>query len=92
MRGNKSTTSRVSASVGSSFRHLRAFGLLDRDCHPDQVLRGTHETLARALHEDYLRQQSAAGVTPQQDSSLVPWDALPEHLKESNRRRPTTSA
>ena len=38
------------------FRDLRAFGLLDRTCHPDQVLRGTHEILARAIHEEYLRQ------------------------------------
>ena len=74
-------------SGGGSFRHLRAFGLLDRTCHPDQVLRGTHETLARAIHEDYLRQQAAAGVTPTQNSSMVPWDALPEHLKESNRNQ-----
>jgi hypothetical protein len=70
-----------------SFQHLRAFGLLDRTCHPDQVLRGTHEILARAIHEDYLRQQTAAGDTPEKNSSLVPWDALPEHLKESNRQQ-----
>nr|MBP8304958.1 hypothetical protein [Phycisphaerae bacterium] len=71
----------------SSFKHLRAFGLLDRTCRPDQVLRGTHETLAIAIHEDYLRQQVAAGVKPEQNSSMVPWDALPEHLKESNRQQ-----
>ncbi len=74
-------------SGGGSFRLLRGFGLLDRTCHPDQVLRGTHETLARAIHEDYLRQQAAAGATPAQNSSMMPWDALPEHLKESNRNQ-----
>jgi len=71
----------------SSFRQLRAFGLLDRTCHPDQVLRGTREMLAVAIHEDYLRQQFAAGVKPEQNSSMVPWNALPEHLKESNRQQ-----
>lgn len=71
----------------SSFRHLRAFGLLDRTCHPDQVLRGTHEILARAIREEYLRQQQAAGVRSEQNPSIVPWDALPEHLKESNRQQ-----
>ena len=45
-------------SGSASFRHLRAFGLLYRTCHPDQVLRDTHEILARAIHEDYLRQQA----------------------------------
>jgi hypothetical protein len=70
-----------------TFQHLRAFGMLDRTCHPDQVLRGTHEILARAIHEDYLRQQRAAGVKPEQNSSMVPWDALPKHLQESNRQQ-----
>jgi len=74
-------------STSGSFKHLRAFGLLDRTCHPDQVLRGTHELLARAIHENYLRQQRAAGVAPEQNSSLCPWDALPEHLKEANRQQ-----
>jgi len=76
----------VEAGAGS-FQHLRAFGLLDRTCHPDQVLRGTHEILARAIHEDYLRQQHAAGVRPEQNPSMVPWDALPEHLQEANRQQ-----
>ena len=76
----------VDAGSGS-FRHLRAFGLLDRTCHPDQVLRGTHEILARAIHDDYLRHQVAAGVTPKQNPSMVPWEALPEELKESNRQQ-----
>jgi len=76
----------VDSGVGS-FQRLRAFGLLDRTCHPDQILRGTHEVLARAIHEDYLRQQHAAGVKPEQNPSMVPWDALPEHLKESNRQQ-----
>ena len=70
-----------------SFRHLRAFGLLDRTCHPDHVLRGTHEILARAIHEEYLRQQRDAKVTPEQNPSMVPWGALPDHLKESNRQQ-----
>ena len=69
------------------FRHLRAFGLLDRTCHPDQVLRGTHEILARAIHEEYLRQQQAAGARPEQNTSMAPWDALPEPLKEANRQQ-----
>jgi hypothetical protein len=74
-------------SGSGSFQHLRAFGLLDRTCHPDQVMRGTHEILARAIHEDYLCQQAAAGVTPEQNPSMVPWDALSDHLKESNRQQ-----
>jgi hypothetical protein len=73
-----------------SFRHLRAFGLLDRTCQPEQVLRGTHEVLARAIHDDYLRQQAAGGVTSEQNASLVTWDALPDDLKEANREQAGT--
>ncbi len=74
-------------TVGGSFQHLRAFGLLNRTWHPDQVLRGTHEILARAIHEDYLRQPATAGTTPARNPARAPWDALPEHLKEARRRQ-----
>lgn len=71
----------------SHFENLRAFGLLDRTCCPDLVLGGTHEMLARAIHEEYLRRQSGAGDTRQTNPALVPWDQLPEALKESNRHQ-----
>lgn len=45
------------------------------------------ETLARAIHEDYVRKQAEEGHTPADNPSMVPWDELPEHLKESNRRQ-----
>jgi hypothetical protein len=70
-----------------SFANLHAFPWLDRTCRPDLLLGGTHETLARGIHEEHVRAQTAAGHTLQTDAALVPWDALPEHLKESNRRQ-----
>ena len=70
-----------------SLADLHVFPLLDRTCRPDRLLGGTHETLARAIHEEYVRAQTAAGDTPQTNPALVPWDALPEYLKESNRRQ-----
>ena len=69
------------------FQHLRAFALLDRACQPEQVLRGTREILSRAIHVEYLRHQRAAGDTPETNSSLRPWDELPEDLRESNRQQ-----
>jgi hypothetical protein len=45
------------------------------------------EALARAIHEDYVRKQAEAGHTPTDNPSMVRWDELPEHLKESNRRQ-----
>lgn len=69
------------------FANLYAFGLLDRTCTPDQVIGGTNEILARALHETYIRHQREMGHTPEKNPSMRPWAELPEHLKESNRRQ-----
>lgn len=45
------------------------------------------ETLARAIHDDYIRKQAEDGRTPAENPSMVPWDELPEHLRDSNRRQ-----
>ena len=41
------------------------------------------ETVARAIHEGYRRDQ--AGPKPAEDPAMAEWDDLPEHLRESNR-------
>jgi hypothetical protein len=64
---------------------VHAFGLLDRTCTPDLILRGTYEILAHAIHEEYVRHEREKGHTPETNLSMVPWDELPESLKESNR-------
>src|SRR3990172_861127 len=52
------------------------------------MLAGTrNEILARAIHREYVRFQESLGETPQTNSSMVPWEALPEALKESNRQQ-----
>jgi hypothetical protein len=73
-------------SDGMGFAALHAFGLLDRTCHPDLLLRVTREQLAQALHEEYLRVAAAAGDTPATNAAMVPWSRLPEAMRESNRR------
>lgn len=60
------------------------FGLLSSALSPTLLMRGVNELLARATHQTYLREQRARGVTD--DGSMVPWDELPEALKNSNRR------
>jgi len=65
---------------------LHAFGLLDRTCHPDLVLGGTRETLARAMHEAYVSERRSSGFRPSDNPSMVPWDQLPEHIRETNRQ------
>ena len=48
---------------------------------------GTHELVARAIHEEYLELQKKAGITPEVNPSIRPWDELPRRLKESNLRQ-----
>jgi len=48
---------------------------------------GTHELVARAIHEEYIEQEKKAGSTPESNPSMRPWDELPHRLKESNLRQ-----
>lgn len=48
---------------------------------------GTHELVARAIHEEYIALQKKAGETPETNLSMRPWDELPRRLKESNLRQ-----
>lgn len=49
---------------------------------PDSRLK---EVIAQAIHAEYVRNQKAKGETTETNSTLVSWEKLPEHLKESNR-------
>lgn len=48
---------------------------------------GTHELVARAIHEEYLAQMREAGQTQENNPSIRPWDELDRGLKESNLRQ-----
>ena len=75
----------LEGSEGGNFVGLRAFGLLDRVCKPELLLCGLNERLAQSIHEDYVRRQRERGETRQSNPAIVPWDELPESVKESNR-------
>ncbi len=66
---------------------IRPFGLLERTCTPAIITRGTHETLARALHEEYLRRQGQVRSTDSTSASRLPWGLLSEGMREANRRQ-----
>ena len=68
-----------------SYSNIHAFGLLDRTCTPQLIFGCTYEILARAFHKDYVRNERAKGLTPSENPSMVPWEELPEYLKDSNR-------
>ena len=62
------------------------FGVLTRVMTSDLVTHRTTEVLARAKHEQYVRDERARGRTPEENPSMVPWHELGESLRESNRR------
>ncbi|WP_321508184.1 RyR domain-containing protein [uncultured Methanoregula sp.] len=69
----------------SAFADLHAFPLIDQNCKVDVILNTTHETIARASHEDYVQKEQKKGLTSETNPSMKPWEELPEELKASNR-------
>ena len=69
-----------------SFSNLRIFDLLDKTCSVDLLQKGTHEILARSLHGVYLENLKKAGDQTGSDPSTLPWELLPEDIKENNRQ------
>ncbi len=66
---------------------LTVFPLLEHVGRVEVVLGGTHELVARAIHDDYVRARSAHGETLADNPSLAAWEALPERLRDANRRQ-----
>jgi hypothetical protein len=64
--------------------NVAGFSLLDRVCRPEILLNGRRETLAQAIHADYVRRRREGGASPD-DPALADWEALPEALRASNR-------
>jgi hypothetical protein len=86
--GGLATLIEHEASGDDSFGKLRAFRVLDQTCTPEFLLGETRsEKLAKAIHAEYLMDQIRRGETPEGNPAMVPWDDLPEDLKESNRRQ-----
>ena len=69
------------------FAGLHAFGLLERMCNPDLLFAGTYETLALAMHEEYVREKEREGETPETNPAMAPWADLEAGFKESNREQ-----
>jgi hypothetical protein len=70
---------------GHALETLHTLALLEHICQPELVLGGTHEVLARAMHEQYVAEQKAAEPSSQPNPLVVSWEALPEEIRDSNR-------
>ncbi|MHC4480613.1 MAG: potassium channel family protein [Planctomycetota bacterium] len=71
----------------TGFGNIKPFGLLERTCAPSLLASGAHESLARALHEEHVRQQAVGAGGDGADPRLARWEDLPEELREASRRR-----
>jgi voltage-gated potassium channel Kch len=72
--------------VGVDVPGVYVVGAASRVLGPSLLLDTANEAIARARHDAYLRLERARGRGDDRNASLVPWDELPESLKESNRR------
>ena len=54
-------------------------------CSAEIVLHGRLDTVARGIHEAYLADQLAAGRVLGSAPAIVPWEELPEGLRQANR-------
>ncbi len=54
-------------------------------CSAEIVLHGRLDAVARGIHEAYLADQLAAGRVVGSAPALVPWEELPEGLRQANR-------
>lgn len=59
------------------------FDLFADTLGPELIAGGTYETIAQAIHQEYVVEQRQQGASD--NPALVPWAELPESLKESNR-------
>jgi ribosomal protein S13 len=53
----------------------------------DVGVSGTHELVARAIHEEYIFQQKKLGITPETNPSMRPWHELSRHLQDANLKQ-----
>ncbi|GAA1309029.1 hypothetical protein Psi02_25700 [Planotetraspora silvatica] len=64
---------------------LRIFAINEAAGDPQLITEDLVETLARAIHDNYLLVNAARHTTAAANASMVGWDGLPAHLKAANR-------
>jgi hypothetical protein len=64
---------------------VQVHDLVALGCSAEIVLHGRLDKVARGIHEAYLADQLAAGRAMGSAPALVPWEELPEGLRQANR-------
>jgi hypothetical protein len=63
---------------------LSVFGVIQEACVPANIRDDFTEQLARSIHGAYVATETAKGETPVTNPSMVPWERLPEGLRQSS--------
>lgn len=63
---------------------LSVFGVIEEACVPSNIRDDFTEQLARSIHSAYVAMEAAHGKTPATNPSMVPWESLPEGLRQAN--------
>jgi voltage-gated potassium channel Kch len=66
-------------------KNVLPFGTLENVYNAESLEMKEPDEMGRAFHECYVKEQMEKGQTLANNSSLQPWDALPENFKNSNR-------
>jgi hypothetical protein len=72
-----------SPAAGRDMAGIHAFPVIDRTCGLDLILGSSHEMIAHAIHDEYLR--TCSGLHLPEGPASLPWDELPEYYREANR-------
>lgn len=64
---------------------VQAHDLVSLGCSGEIVLHGRLDRVAKGIHEAYLAGQLGAGRSKGSTPALVPWEELPEGLRQANR-------
>lgn len=71
--------------AGQVRSRLRFFGDLDDFCNYELITAETQDTLAKAIHEDYLRLVGQIPTSSESGTYQARWQTLPEDAKDANR-------
>jgi voltage-gated potassium channel Kch len=80
----KSGTFLIESAGLSQYPVIYPFGILAEVCSLVAIENKTQDTLARIIHESYLRERQVEGMA---DESCIPWKNLDSDRKDSNRQQ-----
>ncbi len=84
---NNSVITSVMSENFEDYPHVKLADKLHTSTSFDAIFNATHDKMARAIHENYVNVQVAAGDNLETNSSLIDWQHLPESLKDANRNQ-----